>query len=92
MQKAITTIIGEIPSGFVFDSHFVINELIKGFSDEYLIFASQFCNPNNKNVTLTVHGQIGQIISQEPNIDYVGKARSENIHKKTSDCTCWKKK
>ena len=91
MQNAIKAIIDEIPSGFVFDSHFVINELVKRFSDEYLIFASQFCNPSNANVTLTVHGQIGQLITKETNIEHVGKARSENIHKNTSDCTCWKK-
>jgi len=90
MQEAIKKIIDEIPGGFVFDSHFVINELIKRFTDEYLLFARTFSNLDK--VTLTVHGQIGMAINQVTNIEQVGKAWSENIHKTPSECTCWRKK
>ncbi len=87
MKNAINTIIAEIPSDFIFDSHFVINELIKRFSDEYLAFARTFSS--GENTTLTVHGQIGIAINQIPTIKQVGKAWSENIHKIPSECTCW---
>jgi len=63
MQKAIQAIIDEVPKGCIFDSHFVINELIKRFSDEYFEFVGKFAT-NSPNVTLTAHGQIGQEINK----------------------------
>ena len=61
MQTAIRTIVDEVPQGYIFDSHFIINELIKRFSDQYLSFASRF-TAGNQQGTLSSHGQIGQDI------------------------------
>lgn len=93
MQSAIRAIINEVPAGHVFDSHFVINELIKRFSDEYLSFAAKFAN-GNEQLTLAAHGQIGQEINRFDGtiIDRVGDAWSETIHGKPGRCTCWKKR
>jgi hypothetical protein len=92
MQTAIRTIVNEVPQGFVFDSHFIINELVKRFSDQYLSFASRFA-ADNQQVTMTTHGQIGQEINRLDGtvIQRIGNAWSENIHKTPSQCTCWRK-
>lgn len=92
MEKAILSIINEIPKNHIFDSHFIINELIKGYSDVYLTFASNYAS-NNSTVTLTSHRQIGKKINELDGtvLAQVGKAWSENIHKRPSECTCWKK-
>jgi len=92
MEGAIRIIVDKVPKGCVFDSHFVMNELIKGFSDKYLSFAGRFAG-GNKQPTLPAHGQIGQQINKlAPKvIKKIGPAWSENIHKKPSRCTCWRK-
>ena len=92
MKNAIQSIVNEVPKGCVFDSHYVINELIKRFSDEYLFFVSKFAM-NNQQITLTVHGQIGKEINKLHGtiLRKIGDAWSENIHKTPSKCTCWEK-
>lgn len=92
MQNAIQSIVNEVPKGHIFDSHFIINELIKRFSDEYLTFVSNFAM-GNQNITLTSHGKIGQEINKLDGtvLQKIGYAWSENIHKTPSKCTCWKK-
>jgi len=93
MESAIRTIVDEVPQGCVFDSHFVINELIKRFSDEYLTFAARFVG-GNQQPTLPAHGQIGKEINKlDPTvIERIGEAWSENIHKRPGKCTCWRKR
>jgi hypothetical protein len=92
METAIRTIVDQVPKGCVFDSHFVINELIKRYSDEYLTFACRFAG-GNEQPTLAAHGQIGQEINKLDGtvIAKVGEAWSENIHRTPSPCTCWRK-
>jgi len=92
MDTAIRTIVDEVPQGYIFDSHFVINELIKRFSDEYLLFASKFAGSTQP--TLAAHGQIGREINKLDGtlIEKIGDAWSETIHKTPGRCTCWKKR
>ncbi|MBU0478135.1 hypothetical protein KKC91_06175 [bacterium] len=93
MQNSIQKIIDGIKSGYIFDSHFVIAQLIKFYSDAYLDFASSINASSDK--TLMVHGKIGQEIAKHkgsliqmlPN-----KSWSENIHGNTNECACWQKK
>ncbi len=93
MQNAIREIINGIDPNHIFDSHFIINELIKNYSDEYLQFAAQYATDNNQ-LTLTTHGQIGKLINNF-NGELIERqefpAWSENIHGKGSPCTCWRK-
>jgi hypothetical protein len=92
MHTAIETILSTIPKGYIFDSHFIITQLIKNYSDIYLDFASTINPPTNK--TLAVHGKIGQeiaifggtIIRKIDNMSW-----SENIHGNSSECTAWQK-
>lgn len=92
METAILAIVNEVPRGHVFDSHFVINELIKRSSDQYLDFAGKFARGKGQP-TLPTHGQIGRAINKLNGtvIEKLGRAWSENIHKRQSRCTCWKK-
>ena len=92
MQNAIRSIVNEVPKGYIFDSHFVINELIKRFSDEYLSFVSNYATKNPK-ITLIIHGQIGKEINKLDGtvLRKIGDAWSENIHKTPSKCTCWER-
>ena len=92
MENALRIIVDGVPQGCIFDSHFVINELVKRFSDEYLSFASRFAG--GQQPTLAARGQIGQEINKLDRtvIERIGDAWSENIHKTPSLCTCWKKR
>ncbi len=56
MQNSIRTILSKIPKGMIFDSHYIITQLIKHHSDEYLRFAGQI-NTEDKR-TLITHGKI----------------------------------
>lgn len=91
-REAVRTIIESIPLGRTFDSHFVINQLIKDYSDEYINFTSKFAKGNNS--TLAAHGNIGQQISRfEGQLveQQTGKSCSENIHDNPSECALWKR-
>ena len=92
MEGVIQSIISTIPKGKIFDSHFIIDQLIRQHSDEYLRFASDFAN--STELTLSVHGKIGQLIngfdgSVLRRLDK--ESWSENIHGNASACTCWEK-
>ncbi|HET9178773.1 MAG TPA: hypothetical protein VFQ24_10505 [Terriglobia bacterium] len=92
METAIRQIVDEVPQGCIFDSHFVINQLIKRCSDQYLAFASKFAG--GKRATLAAHGQIGMEINKLDGtvIEKIGDAWSETIHTAPGRCTCWRKR
>lgn len=93
MHNSIQNIINKIKSGYIFDSHFVIAQLIKFDSDAYLDFASSIITSSDK--TLAVHGKIGQEIAKHEGViiqRLPNKSWSENIHGNASECTCWQKK
>lgn len=93
MENLIHSIVDSVPSGCIFDSHFVIHQLIKNHSDEYLRFAAQSADSNQ--LTLSVHGQIGQLINRLDGSllrKLSGSSYSENIHGNPSPCTCWQKR
>jgi hypothetical protein len=94
MKNAIQEIIKKIPKGKVFDSHYVINQLISDYSDEYLIFASSVADSSKK--TISVHGLIGKEIKNLSDlVEQVGETGefwSDNIRGNASECTGWRKK
>ncbi|MFA5367289.1 MAG: hypothetical protein WC333_05375 [Dehalococcoidia bacterium] len=92
MQNAISAILRNIPAGRIFDSHYIISQLIKFYSDEYLNFAGGITIASDR--TLTVHGQIGKEIARfEPDLilRLPNMSWSENIHGNSSECTAWEK-
>ncbi len=91
MEQALRAIIKKIPKGHVFDSHFVINQLIKFHSDTYFTFFRHY-NPAD-GIAGIVHGHIAQTIRQLDDLVVIvsDKAWSETIHGKGGRCACWKK-
>jgi hypothetical protein len=91
MQQTLTTIINIIPRGCIFDSHYIIEQLIKNYSDEYINFVSQYAN--TPLATLTAHGKIGQEISKLNGIciKLDNESFSYNIHNNPSLCAAWQK-
>ena len=84
MQNAIEEVISQLQTGWVFDAHFVINQLIKYHSDVYIHFAGP------DQTTAQMHGHISQIIDNLPNTKQLGdNSCSENIHGKPSLCHYW---
>ena len=91
IKKTIETILDGIPKSFMFDSHFIIDQLIKNHSDEYIKFVTQFAN--GANPTLTAHQMIGHEINSFKN-DLVTRQEqswSVNIHGNASECALWQK-
>ncbi|MDR0516454.1 MAG: hypothetical protein LBH25_05345 [Fibromonadaceae bacterium] len=94
MKNAIQEIIKKVPKGKIFDSHYVINQLISDYSDEYLAFASSVAGSKKK--TNTVHRLIGEEIKKFSDlieqVGEVGDFWSDNIRGNASVCTGWRKK
>jgi len=93
IQQAIQEILQSIPKDHLFDSHFVINELIRKHSDEYLRFANSF---NHTGLTTEIfHGHIAQEIANFEGTLASRKQKpmswSHNIHGECSECSCWQK-
>ena len=59
-MECIETILQDIEVGCFFDSHFVVDRIIRDFSDDYLRIA-QNTDPSTETLTLRVHQQIGNI-------------------------------
>ena len=86
IKECIEKIVGEIPNGHVFDSHYVIGEIIKRYSDAYR-FAS------DDETTTQMHGRIAQIIGRCQCVDKLtDESWSNTIHGKPSQCALWKRK
>jgi Cdc6-like AAA superfamily ATPase len=101
MKNAIKEIIEEIRPGRVFDSHYVINQLISEHSDVYLLFASELINSqetaHERKITSYIHSQISQKIGDSglvTRVEWGGKEVefwSDNIHEKASKCAGWRR-
>ena len=92
LEDAIKKIIESIQVDHYFDSHFIIQELIKNHSDEYLKFASKY--KDSQDITTLTHSQIGFLVKslcKNNIIEQAGKSWSTNIHGKNSSCTMWKR-
>jgi len=90
MKEIIKSIIRNIPSGMIFDTHTIIEYLIQKNSDAYLE------NYKGKNSTELYHSYIGQVISSIAKDERLVERITEeswslNIHKQFSECACWKK-
>ncbi len=97
MQEAIQNVINQIPTGYVFDSHFVIAQIIKLNSETYLTFiASRFASAATVTAA-AVNGQIALVLKKCGNIERMEEngqpleSWSENIHANPNECACWRK-
>ena len=93
MDAAIREIVQGVPSGLAFDAHYVIDTLIRNYSDTYILFARTISAQSN--VTPYLHSEIskkidrlnGSIIDRQQNKSY-----SYNIRGNASDCVQWIKR
>lgn len=92
ISEAIENVVNRIETGHRFDSHFVVQQLIKKHSDEYIKFTSKYADSDEP--TLTSHQMIGHEI-KKLNGQLVERQNfeswSENIHGKGGKCAAWKK-
>ena len=92
MRQIVEAIIRSIGKGYMFDSHYVIDTIIRDHSDDYLRFAAD--NLASGKVTEYAHSEIAKLISsfegsfveQQEN-----KSISYNIRGNASECTLWKR-
>jgi len=92
IKKSIEEILNGIQSGYVFDSHFVVNELIEKHSDAYIRFAARYAKGGRP--THKTHEEIGHIIKE-----FVGtlvkrldnESWSLTIHHTPGKCALWLK-
>ncbi|WP_029409976.1 hypothetical protein [Treponema pedis] len=70
-----------------FDSHVIINELIK--NPKYHIVYLQECS-TNVNIN-QYHGKIGKIIASIESVTSVGKSKSHTIYGNISENELWQK-
>lgn len=85
LQEKITKIIKPIPQKIMFDSHYVIDTLIKNYSDDYFAFIRR--NPGKAR---DVHNKIAKIIGR-CGARKVGDSFSYTIHWKVGKCALWEK-
>jgi hypothetical protein len=90
MNSIVQSIIQRINKGQAFDSHFIIDTIIKEHSDDYLTFVSH--NLASSMVTEYAHSEISKIISS-----FTGtlverlphQSTSYNIRGNYSSCALW---
>lgn len=93
MDSTIRAIVSAVPSGLAFDAHYVIDTLIRDYSDIYLLFARTITAQTN--VTPYMHSEIakkidslnGSLIDRQPE-----KSLSYNIRENATPCTLWIKR
>jgi len=92
MNSIVKQIVSGIDKGKVFDSHFVIDTIIREHSDDYLVFVSN--NLATSKVTEYAHSEIAKIISSLKSSlvkELPYKSISYNIRGKASSCALWQK-
>jgi|GEM_PF-6119126 len=91
IEEAIHDVVAGIPINYVFDSHFVIEELILKHYDSYARFIRR-CNVRDGRLW-QAHGHIGKMIakSEGPNFIRVDKSHSRNVNGEGSGCTAWQR-
>ena len=92
MNSIVEQIIRKINNGNAFDSHFVIDTIIREHSDEYLVFVTNHLA--SSKVTEYAHGELAKIIASfrgnlVENLPY--KSTSYNIRGKASPCVLWRR-
>lgn len=87
MKNTIAQIIGTIPSGCFFDSHYVISMIIERGSDVYIHFAGP------EETTAQMHGRIAVLVSTLPDLcrPTGNQSWSHNIHHTPGVCALWER-
>jgi uncharacterized protein (DUF305 family) len=86
--QAVQEIIGRIPKGRIFDSHFVIDQLILRHTSAYYMIIRELANAN----TNQIHGRIAQVIEEQKQlVKLIGLSHSKHIHGAPGKCAAWQR-
>jgi len=94
MEEIIREVIRGVPRGKVFDSHYVIQELLRreDGTDAYIVFGADYAT--SARPTLTAHQQIGHLIAglrdlarRVPDT----QSWSMTIHGMPGECALWQR-
>lgn len=87
MENTVKGIIKKMSKGEYFDSHYVIDTLIREHSDDYFEFIRATRGP-----TETVHGEIAKLVRGCGLVRKVSdKSISYTIHATASPCALWER-
>lgn len=92
MNSIVKEIIRKVDKGNAFDSHYVIDTIIRDHSDEYLTFVAN--NLASSKVTEYAHSQIAKVIasfSEELVRKFPNRSISYNIRGRASSCALWER-
>ena len=92
MNSIVEQIIRRVDKGNAFDSHFVIDTIIREHSDEYLTFVAKHLA--SSKVTEYAHSELAKIIASFRGRlvqDLHCKSTSYNIRGKASSCSLWER-
>ena len=92
MKKIVEQIIKGIEKGTAFDSHFIIDTIIRNYSDNYLTFVAN--NLATSKVTEYAHSEIAKTIATFRGTlvkQFLNQSISYNIRGKASKCALWKR-
>jgi hypothetical protein len=92
MNTIVEQIIRTVGRGNAFDSHFVIDTIIREHSDEYLTFVANYLA--SSRVTEYAHSEIAKIIASFRGSlvrDLPYQSTSYNIRGKASSCALWER-
>jgi hypothetical protein len=89
MERALNAIVEGIPSGHYFDSHYVIDQLRKLYSDRYMAYMRSLPNADE----FQAHGLLAQRITLMSGIAQKvdGLSFSMNINGEGSPCALWRR-
>jgi hypothetical protein len=88
MQDAIREIIEGIDPGLIFDSHFVIDQLILTNTTAYYDLIRSTTSAN----AAQIHGRIGKVIKKQDDlVESIGRSWSMHIHGSPGECEAWRR-
>ncbi len=88
LKECIEEIVGTFNIGDYFDSHVIINELLKN-RKYHLVYLQEYCKDTNIN---QYHGRIGKIIASIESLNAIGKSKSHTIYGEIHENQLWQKK
>ena len=93
IRSAIEAELAKIDRGVRFDSHYIIKQLVKNHTDEYLSYAASIGADGELKKVETIHGLLAQEIKKCTELvrDTGMDISSENIHGSLSANRLWKK-
>jgi len=88
VKNAVRYILSKIPKKLIFDSHFVIDQLILKQTDAYYRIVRELANAD----AAQVHMRIALIVKEQTDlVKSVGKSYSLHIHGKGGKCEAWQR-